>query len=133
LKKPLKVVEIYPETEEVLKSLKGKYKLVCLSRSAKEIVELSLSLLGILDYFDKIFSTVSDFNCAQKSKEAYLQICDKMNVKPGEVLHIGDSYERDYLEPKKAGLNVLFLDRNETGKVKGSIKDLKGVEIFLSL
>jgi len=130
LKKPLKVIEIYPETKEVLKSLKGKYKLICLTRSAKEIVELSLSLLGILDYFDEIFSTVSDFDCPNKSKDTYLKICNKMKVKPDEVLHVGDNYERDYLEPKKAGLNVVFLDR--TGEMKDSVKDLREVETFLN-
>ena len=136
LEKSLEVVDIYPEIKEVLDILKNKFRLFCFSRSARELVQTNLEVLGLIDYLEGIFSTASDFNCSQKNKEAYLQVCDKMNVKPSEVLHIGDSYERDYLEPKKAGLNVVFLDRNGTGKVQGSVKDLKEflgkVETFLN-
>jgi FMN phosphatase YigB (HAD superfamily) len=45
----------------------------------------------------------------------YQQICQKINVPPERVLHIGDSEKSDYIAAKEAGLNALLIDRYRKG------------------
>lgn len=61
--------------------------------------------------FEKIYSCVDYFNNGGKTKEIYEKIAKELNVKPEEILHIGDNLEMDVENAKKAGVNsILYSD-----------------------
>ena len=99
----------YPEVTEVLYSLASKYKLIVASGTPLEL--LSFLLRDIEPYFVRVFSSVSHYK-QLKSPNFYLSICEKMDVKPGQVIHVGDNWQFDFLNARQAGINALYLDRS---------------------
>lgn len=102
-------IEFYPEVSEALDCLSDNYELIVTSNAAREFLEIELD--GFKDYFHEVFSATSDFHDVKKSPHIYGAICKELDVKPFEVLHIGDHYNYDYESPLQAGLDALFLDR----------------------
>ncbi|RLI76183.1 HAD family hydrolase [Archaeoglobales archaeon] len=127
LKKMRNELEIYKDAIEALEELCGKYELIVVSNASKEFLEVELE--NIKDYFSKIYSCVSDFGEVRKEPDVYLKVCRSANVKPKQVVHIGDHYKFDYLVPKSVGIKAYLVDRH--GKYNGALKDLRELSILL--
>lgn len=72
------------------------------------------------DTLDKeVYSLVDDIFYSYKightkdESESYKYIENKLNCKPNEILHIGDSMENDYLNPIKNGWNAVYYGINK--------------------
>lgn len=116
-------LEVYPEVNEVLDTLFGRFRLVITSNAPRDFLNVELD--NISDRFDGIFSATTDFSEVKKSSIVYGELCRMMGARPFEVLHIGDSYRYDYEVPIEVGLNALFLDRSgESGGIE-AVADLK--------
>jgi putative hydrolase of the HAD superfamily len=60
------------------------------------------------------FRTISVSAIEQTGKpapEIFLRTCERLQVAPGQVLHVGDSMAEDYRAARAAGLASLLLDR----------------------
>ena len=66
---------------------------------------------------------MSDFYEVRKNPEVYIKICDKLNVNPMEVAHVGDHYKFDYIVPKSIGIDAYLIDR--FNKHNGGLRDLR--------
>ena len=99
----------YPEVIEVLSSLANEYKLIVASGTPLEL--LHCLLRDIEPYFARIFSSVSHYKQI-KSPDFYLRICEEMGVEPGQVVHVGDNWQFDFLNARQAGLNAFYIDRS---------------------
>lgn len=65
-------------------------------------------------------------------KKIFDKAVKKLNLKPNEILFIGNDYEKDYLGAKNAGLNALLIDRkNEHKEIKERITSFKQLENYL--
>lgn len=117
-------IKVYPEVIQLLKKLHGKHKLIILSHSERKFLELKLKCEGLENFFDFTFSTISDMNNFKKDENVYKFILKTLNIKPEELIHIGDDFEFDFKVPKTLGIKARYLDR--TGKKIGE-------EIFNSL
>ena len=113
---------LYPEVEEVLFSLSRSYRLIIVSNSAREFLDILLE--GVREHFIGIFSSISDFG-GLKTANFYLKVCQAMQVKPEEMVHIGDNREFDFLVPQRAGIRAFYLDRNGESRGWEVVKDLK--------
>jgi putative hydrolase of the HAD superfamily len=82
---------------------------------------------GIEGYFDRIFSTVSDYGQI-KTPEFYLEVCRQVGVSPQEMAHVGDLWEQDFLAAKEAGLKAFHLDRKNERKDGRSLASLAELE-----
>ncbi len=126
-------VEIYEEVESVLKVLKAEgYKLVISSNAAIEFVEFQIR--PIRKYFSLVFSATSDFGAVKKSNGFYARVCEIADVKPREVVHIGDHWVFDFINPREIGMTAYFLDRGRSRNrnIKGEddefvISNLNGI------
>jgi HAD superfamily hydrolase (TIGR01549 family) len=98
----------YPEVTDVIPSLVGAYRLIVASGTPLEL--LHLLLRDIKPYFVRVFSSVSHYG-QLKSPDFYLRICEEMGVEPSHVIHIGDNWQFDFLNARKAGINALHIDR----------------------
>ena len=81
---------------------------------------------GLISYFDEIYA--GDISLKPHSL-TYLAACRP--YKEEETVIIGDNLEKDYLAPKKLGLNAILYDKNENHstefvKVK-RLKDIKNI------
>ncbi len=71
--------------------------------------------------FAKVYSCVDYFKTGGKTKRVFLDVCKELNVKPNEVLHIGDSKTMDFENAKKAGVNAILYE-NDINKLKSELK-----------
>jgi len=113
-------IEIYTEVERVLKVLKAEgFELVVSSNAASEFVDFQIHT--IKKFFSRIFSATSDFGEVKKSNGFYARMCKILDVKPQEVVHTGDHWVFDFVNPRKIGMNAYFLDRKRSRnrKAKG--------------
>ena len=102
-------IRYYPEVIEVLSSLSKKYKLIIASGTPSEL--LCHLLQDIEPYFDHIFSSTSHYK-QLKSPDFYREVCKTMNIKPSQIVHVGDNWQFDFLNPKQVGINAIYLDRS---------------------
>lgn len=116
-------VRYYPEVEEVLSSLAGRYKLIVCSGTPLELLQPLLE--GISSYFWRVFSAPSHYR-QLKTPGFYLWVCRQMKVRPSEVVHVGDRWESDFVNSRQAGLLAFYLDRS--GNDHKSLTDLRQLE-----
>jgi putative hydrolase of the HAD superfamily len=117
----------YPEVTDVLSSLTGKYKLIIASGTPLELLHFLLQ--DIEPYFAHVFSSVSHYR-QLKSPDFYLKICEEMGAKPSEVVHVGDSWQFDFLNSQQAGIYAFHIDRS--GRNHGeSLSDLTQLKPLL--
>ena len=117
----------YPEVTEVLSSLASEYTLIIASGTPSELLQFLLQ--DIKPYFTRIFSSVSHYR-QLKSPDFYLGICEEMGVKPSQVIHVGDSWQFDFLNSRQAGIHAFYLDRARSDHQE-SISDLTQLKHLL--
>nr|CBH36834.1 conserved hypothetical protein, haloacid dehalogenase-like hydrolase family [uncultured archaeon] len=118
-------VKIYTEVESVLKVLKeAGYVLVVNSNAATEFIDFQIQ--PIRKYFSHVFSATSDFGELKKSNGHYAQVCEILDVKPQEVVHTGDHFLFDFLNPRRIGITAYYLDRS-----RDAMPDDNGNDEFL--
>ncbi len=122
-------IQLYPESEGVLTKLSEKYELILISNACREFLEVETSDIG--KYFTRLISCVSDFGEVKKTAEFYDKVCYSLELKPDELIHIGDNWQFDYIAPTECGITAYHLDR--TGKKTGEfiIHDLSEIETKL--
>lgn len=71
-------------------------------------VEQKLATLGIADLVDIALSS-EDSGYLKPSPKAFSFLLDHVNVAPGEVLYVGDSYTKDCQGAKRAGMRSALI------------------------
>lgn len=111
------VWKLYPEVPEVLEQLRPRFELAVISNFDGRL-RLILQHLGISKYFAHVFIS-SELGADKPDPEIFHRAVTIMNLKPKEVLHVGDDPERDWKAAAAAGLLVFRLDRP-----RNSLRDL---------
>ncbi|MEA3441980.1 MAG: HAD family hydrolase [Chloroflexota bacterium] len=124
----LEKASCYPEVSEILSTLKDKYELVVASGTPIELLHYLLRDIEL--YFSHVFSSISHYQQI-KSPEFYLSICRELEVEPGELAHVGDNWQFDFLNPKQIGINAFYLDRSGNNH-RESIANLTQVKYLLN-
>ena len=119
----------YQEVSEVLASLSGKYKLVVASGSTRDFLHHLLQ--GIEPYFTRVFSSLTDYR-QLKTPEFYLKLCQEMEVKPGQVVHVGDNWQFDFVAPGEIGIHAFYLDRKQKADHQNSVASLLQLNVHLT-
>ena len=119
----------YPEVEEVLSALSGRYKLVVASASTRDFLRHLLH--GIEPYFAEIFSSLTDYK-QLKTSEFYLRMCQAMHVKPNQIVHVGDNWQFDFVAPSEAGIQAFYLDRKRQTDHQDSMASLLQLKTHLT-
>ena len=120
-------IRYYPEVMQVLRSLGKRYRLIVASCTPQEFLRLLLH--EIEPHFVRVFSSVSDYR-QLKDPDFYLSICEEMSVQPAQTVHVGDSWQLDFLNSREAGLRALYLDRAGSSDNE-SIVDLTQLQTIL--
>jgi putative hydrolase of the HAD superfamily len=121
-------IKIYPEVVEVLEEFSGRgLRLIIVSNARREFIDLELEKTHIAHYFERVFSSTSDFGLVKKTVGLYRKVCGICGISPNEVIHVGDDQCFDFDVPTRLGIRSFYLDR--TGKQSGdsvvhSLKEL---------
>jgi FMN phosphatase YigB (HAD superfamily) len=87
------------------------------TNARREFVDLELEKTKIGHYFERVFSSTSDFGLIKKSVSLYRKVCSICGVPPEEMVHVGDDRRFDFEVPSKLGITAFYLDR--TGEHSG--------------
>ncbi|EGK89214.1 HAD family hydrolase [Microcoleus vaginatus PCC 9802] len=93
-----------------------------------------LKALNLADYFTSV--TIStEVGAAKPDSKIFTAALQKHNCTAEKVLHIGDSFKADYCGAKNAGLNAIWLNRQQEKIDSGkfNLTDSQKVEEFSSL
>jgi putative hydrolase of the HAD superfamily len=120
-------IKVFPDTIHSLKKLSKEYKLVLVSASHKSFLSRKINVEGFGGYFYKIISTTSDLGCPDKKPETYRKILEMLNAKPDEIIHIGDDYSADYVNPRKAGIRAYLIDRFNNAEIRQKVKNKEDI------
>jgi len=111
------VWKLYPEVVDILRELQPRYQLAVVSNFDGRL-RFILEQLGISKFFAHIFIS-SEIGADKPDPEIYRRALKFMNLKPDQVLYVGDDPDRDWKAAAATGLSVFELDRE-----KNSLRDL---------
>ena len=123
-------VGFFPEVVPALDALVDHTRLAVLSNN--HLIEREAKRLRLHDWFE--FAMYPD-GCFKPSPEAFVQACNRLDLRPHEVAYVGDSVTADALGALEAGLVPVWVDRwndDWTGRPSavhrvGSLTEIPGV------
>ena len=108
---------LHPEVPDVLEQLQPRFQLGVISNFDGRL-RFILQHLGISKFFRHVFIS-SELGADKPDPEIYRRALKFIDLKPNDVLHVGDDPERDWEAASAAGLSIFRLDRR-----KNSLRDL---------
>lgn len=90
--------------------------------SEEKMKELILYFSKGLFPFDLYVSC--DYHKTKKTGSLYDLIINMLNVNPFEIIHIGDNYKSDYLNPKNKGIQSVYLPRPAILKIFSNLRKI---------
>jgi HAD superfamily hydrolase (TIGR01549 family) len=102
-------IRVYPDVISTLQQLHQEHSLIVSSGVPRNIQKIILEQFPPV--FLKTFSSTSDMQEAKKSTMFYQHICTTMAVDPTNILHCGDDWHTDVVNPQTIGITSYLLDR----------------------
>jgi len=126
-------IKHFDDVVPVLDELSKKFKLIIVSNAERKFIDAKLKLNHIGKFFSKVYSAPSDFNLKKKEAQVFRKVCEDFNIKPEELIHIGDDEKYDVEVPKSVGIKAFLLCRK--GDKKSDFKDMHAFQktILLTL
>jgi len=103
-----KYAVLKPETIDVLKALKGKYKLAILSNGQSKSQHDKISHCDMDDYFEEIVVS-GDIGINKPKKEIFEIMAEKLGVKCEECVFVGDVFSSDIIGAIKANMVPVWI------------------------
>ena len=100
--------EFFPCVEDVLKSLTERYKVALLSNTMSDQPRILLSESGFDRYFDLIICS-RDLGLRKPNPKIFKYVLEKLEVKPDEVVHVGDSVEADMMGARDSDITGIWI------------------------
>jgi 2-haloalkanoic acid dehalogenase type II len=121
----------FPETFEVLDSLKERYKLVLLSNAEPIAFKLLRNKYHLDEIFDEVITSF-ETGLLKPDPKLFENILEKFNVNTNEVLMVGDSLKDDVLAAENCGIKGILLDRdNRHPDYKNRITSLEKINEYI--
>lgn len=111
------VWELYPEVNEVLGALHGRFELAVISNFDGRL-RMILEHLGLTNFFSHVFLS-SELGADKPDPEIFGRALRLIRKRPDQTLHVGDDPVRDWEGAGRAGLKVFRLERP-----RNSLQDL---------
>ena len=106
-----KEIKVYPDVMPALKAFQNKYLLIVVSGADKKFLDLKMKATGLKQFFKHAYSAPSNFRTAKKNVKMFLEILKEIELKPEELMHVGDDHNEDYLIPNTRGIHAFHLLR----------------------
>ena len=126
-----KAWELFPETKDVLSSLKKRgLKVGIISNFDSRIYDVCTDL-QIIEYFDSIVIS-SEAGFAKPSPEIFSLALDVNRVTPSECIHVGDSLEHDVYGASSVGIGAILLDKKGKYKDRSDVRRIENLTDIIS-
>ena len=103
---------IYPDVLPTLDALGAARMTLAVVSNWDSYLPTLLDRLGLASRFASIAVSAIE-ETGKPDPEIFRRACDRVCVRPSEVLHVGDSLKEDYEGARGAGLSALLLDRTD--------------------
>lgn len=105
--------ECFPQTEKtdvkkLLQELYGKFKLGVISNSMSQVPKIFLEQNSLIKYFDAV-AISGAIGFRKPNPKIFNYALEKLNVKPNEAIHVGDSLEEDIIGAKNVGMKAIWI------------------------
>jgi len=117
----LRETHVFEDAYESLHLISNNYKLIFSTNLPDSLVKPLLRKIGVEKY--EIFSSVTHYHMIRKTRDFYRRVAEDLNVKPREIIHIGDDLKYDYIEPSSIGVKAILICRN-TGRDVPCVRNL---------
>jgi len=119
-------IRIFSEVPAVLEEFRDRrLRLIVVTNARREFVDLELEITKMGHYFERVFSSTSDFGLIKKSASVYRKVCSICEIFPDEMIHVGDDECFDFKVPSKLGITAFYLDRTNESSGDHVITSLK--------
>jgi len=106
------LVQLYPETREVLDDLRGRgFPIGVISNFTDRLTEI-LAHHGLLGMFETITYS-QEVGVEKPDRRVFARALQRAHRSPADAVHVGDSWTEDYLGARDAGLRAIWLNRLE--------------------
>lgn len=114
----IELIRLFPDVEEVLHCIKGKYKLKVglVTNTPRENVNKIFEHFCLSNHFDVIL-TRDDVKRGKPDAEMVIKACEQLNVKPEHAVLVGDT-TADSQAGKAAGCLVIGIGGESAGDVR---------------
>lgn len=104
-------ITLFPDVIKTLKQLKVQgYKLILVTSGEKEIQNRKIHVLGLRNgYFDDIF--IADRINGQTKNNYFKEIIQRYNMKPEEILCVGDKIDDELIASKSLGMITVMVEQ----------------------
>jgi len=126
-------VVYFPEIKTFIKRLKKKYSLSIISNTHySPLVINNVKNMDIESAFDLIVTSVEHGRFKPDSL-IFTDTLKSLNTSPEHTIHIGDSYNDDFIGAKNAGMRCILIDSDKKyeGQVKDRVNSLFDIESLL--
>ncbi len=121
---------LYPETVDVLESLKKKgVKLALLSNTPSGSGDFVLDKFELRKYFD-VVALSCETGMLKQDPKSFDAILDQLGVSKEETLMVGDSIETDIKGAENVGIKAVLVDRRDSREFENKVTDLADIEKF---
>lgn len=124
---------VYPEwAVDVIRELSSKYHLAIVTNTHYEsLVPNHLKAMGIDCHIDRLVTSVGH-GYRKPHPTIYEYLLNNIGIPPENAIFVGDTYQDDYIGPKKLGIDAYLIDPNKKHKIPESdrirsLADLPGV------
>lgn len=99
-------INYYPDTIPAIEELEKKYILAAITNGNAELEKMDIG-----HFFKKSFYS-ADIGVAKPHPKIFKSAIDFFGVQPREMIHIGDDPMNDVMGAQKAGMDTIWLNRN---------------------
>ena len=125
-------IAVYPDVLPSLKKLKREgRRMVVFSNTPKMFLQAKIKTDGLDGYFERLISASSEYSKVKCHEGAFKRLAEELGVKTSDILHIGDSFELDYVPALREGCAAVLLERPEIPAERKIMQ--KGVRKIASL
>jgi|TARA_B110000116_G_scaffold132303_1_gene114799 HAD superfamily hydrolase (TIGR01549 family) len=112
-RKARNVVSFYPDTMPAIEELEKHFTLAAITNGNAEIEKMDIG-----QFFKKSFYS-ADIGVAKPHPAIFKSAIDYLGVESREIIHIGDDPINDVIGAHKAGMDTIWLNRNDEVWPKG--------------
>jgi len=113
-------LQLYPGVEETIRQLHRKYHLAIISDGQTAYAVPELNAVGLATYFDPIVVS-GDFGYRKPDERLFVSVLSAMQMKPSEVLFVGNDMYRDVFGPQRLGMKAVFFRSNQGLQEKNGV------------
>lgn len=124
--------EVYPDTIPTLEKLKDMNLKITITSNFDSRIYKVCDYFKISKYVDS-FTISSEAGYSKPDKELFYKSLQKVDSVPSESLHVGDSYELDYLPSSEIGMRSLLVSRDNIEKYDSNINTIATLESILEI